>query len=365
MCMRPKKIILTVTNDLTFDQRMQKVSESLANGGWEVVLLGRKKRESKAFKPLLYSAFRIPCFFQKGKLFYMEFNLKLTWYLLTHSYDTVCSVDLDTILPGVIVSKIKGKKVIYDAHEYFTEVPEVYQRKKIKAVWEWVARFAIPKTDTCITVGYALAEIFEKKYNKKFNVILNTPKLEETQSTVSASIPKYILYQGALNKGRGIENMILAMHSIDIEFHIVGEGDLSHNLRELVEKEQLQNKVKFLGFMEPKELKTYSTNAFLGLNVSENLGLSYYYSLNNKFFDYIHAELPSLINPFPEYTNLLKRYKVGIECNSSPADLSKQTLLLLNNKELYNELKNNCKLAKQEWNWQNQEQNILTLYESK
>jgi len=363
--MKPRKIILTVTNDLTFDQRMQKVSESLAKWGWEVILVGRKKRESKPFKPLLYSVHRIPCFFQKGKLFYIEYNLKLTWYLLTHTYNSVCSVDLDTILPGVIVSKLKGNKIIFDAHEYFTEVPEVYQRKNIKAIWEWIAKYTIPKTDTCITVGYALAEIFEKKYHKKFNVILNTPKLEEPITLNSDSIPRYILYQGALNKGRGIENMILAMHSIDIEFHIVGEGDLSQYLRELVEKEQLQNKVKFLGFMEPKELKTYSSNAYLGLNVSENLGLSYFYSLNNKFFDYIHAELPSLINPFPEYKNLLELYKVGLECPSSPDDLAAKTLLLLNNKELYNELKNNCKLAKQEWNWQNQEQNILTIYESK
>lgn len=365
--MKAKKIILTVTNDLTFDQRMQKISETLASGGWDVVLVGRKKRESKTFKPLHYSTHRILCFFQKGKLFYIEFNLRLSWYLLSHSYDVVCSVDLDTILPGLFVSKIKSKKIIYDAHEYFTEVPEVFQRKKVKAIWEKVAKYAIPKTNTCITVGYALAEIFEKKYKKKFEVILNTPKLEKANqvNANTTTMPQFILYQGALNKGRGIENMILAMHSLDLEFHIVGEGDLSQNLRDLVNKEKLKDRVKFIGFKEPNELKTYSQHAFLGLNVSENLGLSYYYSLNNKFFDYIHAELPSLINPFPEYTKLLKQYKVGIQCNSSPDDLSAKTLLLLNNQELYMELKNNCKLAKNEWNWQNQEQKILNIYESK
>ena len=103
--------------------------------------------------------------------------------------------------------------------------------------------------------------------------------------------------------------------------------------------------------------------AFLGYNVSQNMGLSYYYSLNNKFFDYVEAELPSIINNFPEYTKLISQYQVGLLAEYSVESVRANLNELYQNDMLYLSLKEQCKLAKSVWNWQEESKQLLKLYE--
>ena len=168
-------IILTVTNDLSYDQRMIRIGETLVEMGYSARLVGRKRKQSKPLKIRGFEQVRLNCWFQKGKWFYLEYNIRLWWYLLFHRFDAISAVDLDTILPAYWISRLKGKPCIYDAHEYFTEVPEVVRRPRIQKVWEAVARYTIPKFKYCYTVGPALAKIFEERYGVPFEVIRNVP----------------------------------------------------------------------------------------------------------------------------------------------------------------------------------------------
>src|SRR5687767_14339563 len=119
-----KQIVFTVTNDLTYDQRMHRICGSLATAGYDVLLIGRKLPGSLIAEKRLFRQKRINCFFNKGFLFYAEYNTRLFFYLLGKKSDAVCAIDLDTIVPCLLVSKIKGWKRVYDAHEYFTELKE-------------------------------------------------------------------------------------------------------------------------------------------------------------------------------------------------------------------------------------------------
>jgi glycosyltransferase involved in cell wall biosynthesis len=358
-----KQLVFTVTNDLTYDQRMQKICTSLAKHGYQVTLVGRKLPYSIPFASEYFHHKRIKCYFNKGKLFYIEYNLRLFIYLLFKSFDIISAVDFDTLVPAFLTGKLKGKPVVFDAHEHFTEVPEVTNRPVVKRVWEWVGQTFIPKTRKQYTVGPALAKILSQKYNGDFAVIRNAPYYRQDNFETNISEQKFVLYQGALNKSRGIEHMILATKLIPLEFHIIGEGDLSAALRELVKTNGLESKVKFLGFMQPEQLSAYSKKAYLGLNVSEHAGLSYYYSLNNKFFDYIHAGLPSLLNKFPEYILLNNEIETCILADPNPEDLADKINFLLNNPDKYSELKANCQKAAQRWNWQEEEKMLFKIYD--
>ena len=112
-----EKIIFTVTNDLCFDQRMIRICTSLSKAGYRVLLLGRKKPDSPALSNYSFQQRRLNCFFNRGKLFYIEYNFRLFFFLLFHPFDALCSIDLDTILPGLWASKIKGKVSLFHAHE--------------------------------------------------------------------------------------------------------------------------------------------------------------------------------------------------------------------------------------------------------
>ena len=273
-------IFFTVTNDLSYDQRMQRICGTLASNGHEVTLVGRILSGSIPLEDKPYKQLRLKCIFQKGFVFYAEYNLRLFCFLLFAQYDVVCSIDLDSLPAGCLATLIRRKKRVFDAHEYFTEVPEVVNRPFVRAFWGMVAKLYLPFYRHAYTVGPALARIFETKYRIKFAVVRNVPLLMENRPNNSdPSDKKIILYQGALNEGSGIEAMLEAMQHLDkIEFVLAGEGDLSLLLREKTKKLGLTDRVVFLGYVKPSELKALTSQAWLGLNLLENRGLSYFYS---------------------------------------------------------------------------------------
>ncbi len=366
------RIIFSVTNDLSYDQRMQRICASLAAHGHDVLLVGRALPHSI---PLIDNPFRqkrLRCFFKKGFLFYGEYNVRLFFFLLFFKpYDAVCSIDLDTLPAGFLASLLRRKKRVFDAHEYFSEVPEVVGRPFVKAFWERLARWILPHYRFAYTVGPALAAIFEKKYGIPFAVVRNVAREEQgEQGGVSEDVSSlnqqqpFILYQGALNEGRGLEAAIQAMqHLENVKLVIAGEGDRSAQLRARCAELKLENKVKFLGFVAPNELKALTARAWLSLNLLENRGLSYYYSLANKFFDAVQACVPVLTMDFPEYKALNQEYEVAVLLETlSPEIVTQSVYRLLTDKQLYEKLQQNCAKARQVWNWENEERKLLELW---
>ncbi len=356
-----KTIAFTVINDLNFDQRMVRICTSLQKAGYNCVLVGRKLPNSQPLIERTYRQKRLNCLFDTGKIFYIEYNLRLLFYLLWLKMDAICSIDVDTVLPGLIISKIRGKKHIFDAHEIFTHVPEVVSRPQVQKVWEWVQKKAFQKTGMAYTVGPALANYFKEQYGRKVEVVRNMP-LTAKKMPYTPDADRFILYQGALNKGRGLEALIEAMCEIPCKLVIAGGGDIEVELHNLVDSLNLKDKVKFLGFVLPDELPKLTTRAYIGINVSENAGLSYYLSLNNKFFDYIQAGLPSLINDFPEYVILNDEYKVGVITESVVSNIVQNANLILQDENLHTRLNENCLRTAQELNWEKEELHLVAIY---
>jgi glycosyltransferase involved in cell wall biosynthesis len=354
-----RRIVCTVTNDLNFDQRMHKICGSLTEADYQVSLVGRLRKNSAPLKDMGFRGIRLHCIFEKGKLFYIEYNIRLFFFLLFFPCDMMYAVDLDTIMPVLIAGKLRGKKLIYDAHEYFTEVPEVTNRPGVKQIWQWVERLSVPRMDLCITVGDSIAGLFRAQYKKDFHVIRNVPLLKD--HNIEVQHEGFILYQGALNKGRGLEELIRSMQELPLRLLIAGEGDLSAELRTLVKDLGLERKVSFLGLLRPDELRELTPKAFLGYNLLENTGKSYYYSLSNKFFDYIHAGVPGLSSFFPEYVKLNREYEVGIMTNLSAAAIVLEVGKVLENPDYYIKLKANCAFARKELNWQMESRKLISL----
>jgi len=342
---------------------MQRHASILANNGFTVLLVGRELPASKPLGEFGFAQKRIKCKFNKGKLFYLEYNLRLIWFLIFCKPDIYLAVDLDTLLPNYLIAKARHKKLVFDSHEYFTEVPEVVDRPLTKHIWECVGSIAVSGADLAYTVGPTLAEIFTKKYGLKFYSILNVPALVRTE-TIEKPIGKVIFYQGALNIGRGLESLILAMRLVNGELWIAGEGDLSMALREMVKREKLDAKIKFLGFILPKDLPAYTQQARVACNLLEPMGLSYYYSLANKYFDYMHAGVPQICANFPEYKAINSEFEVAVLVSCIEEEIVLALNNLLEDSDLYERLQNNCSLASQVYNLQNESQKLVQLYQS-
>jgi glycosyltransferase involved in cell wall biosynthesis len=328
--------------------------------------VGRLLPNSSPLQPEIFQQVRFKCHFNKGFLFYAEYNFRLMIWLFRADFDAVGTVDLDTLAAGGIVGVFRRKVRVFDAHEYFTEVPEVVHRRFVKAFWGQVARLFLPFYQHAYTVGPALAAIFTEKYRIPFEVVRNVPQqLDAIPSDLPPDAPRILLYQGALNEGRGIESMLEAMKMLpDFQFWLAGEGDLSVQLRAMAHQFGVSDRVRFLGYVKPAELKNYTCEAWVGLNLLENKGLSYYYSLANKFFDNVQAVKPVFTMDFPEYRALNAEYEVAILL----PDLKVETLVeqirhLATNPDLYNKLKSNCLQARKQWIWEKDEKILLGVWE--
>src|SRR5690606_13145976 len=138
------RIFFTVTNDLTYDQRMQRICRSLSNAGHSVVLVGRKRKHSPPLKSEPYRQYRLRCLGEKGFLFYASYNIRLFFFLWKRRMDGICAIDLDTIIPCLLASRLKKVERIYDAHELFCEMKEIVSRPTMYLFWKWIERSTVP-----------------------------------------------------------------------------------------------------------------------------------------------------------------------------------------------------------------------------
>jgi glycosyltransferase involved in cell wall biosynthesis len=357
------KIFFTVTTDLNFDQRMIRICISLSNAGYEVVLVGRKLSSSKPLTPQPFLQERLSCLFQKGKLFYTEYNIRLFFFLLFKKMDAICAIDLDTILPCFYVSKIRKIKRIYDAHELFCEMQEIVTRKKIYAVWKKIEKHTVPHFKLGYTVNQPIANEFEKMYNVRYEVIRNIALLRDIKPAPATE--KYILYQGAVNEGRSFETLIPAMKNVPCKLLICGDGNFLQKAKQLVKENQLEEKVIFKGKILPQELVQITQQAYAGVTLFEDTGMSNYYSLANRFFDYLHAGIPQLCVDYPVYREINEAYPFALLIKDISADnIAQQLNNLLENEVLYTSLQENCMKARQIFNWQEEEKKLLTFYKN-
>ncbi|HMN88788.1 MAG TPA: glycosyltransferase family 4 protein [Saprospiraceae bacterium] len=361
-----KKIICIVTNDLNYDQRMIRICSTLSEAGYQVQLVGRLRSNSQPLATRIFEQKRLRCYFERGVLFYTEYNIRLFIYLLITKCDIICAVDLDTILPGWLAARCRRRYCVYDAHEYFTETPELVRRPHIQRVWAFIAKVVVPRVDVAYTVGACLSEILAQRYQISFGVVRNVPFRQTSLAQPNSQLPPVLLYQGALNEGRGLEQVLAAMPYIpDALLWLAGEGDLSDALRQMVQSAGLEQRVHFWGYLRPEALRELTLQATIGLNLLENNGLNYYYSLANKAFDYIQVALPSLQMNFPEYQRIQAQYEVFVLLD----DLQSQTIAasiqnLLKDKDLYKHLRQNCLLAREALTWENEQQILLQFYKN-
>lgn len=356
---KKKKVTLLVISDLVTDQRVHKIATTLSQNDFDVTVIGRKKKDSLPLgNTLPYKARRFSCWFSKGKLFYIEFQIRLFFILLFHSFDILHANDLDTLLPSFLICKLKNKKLVYDSHEYFTQTPELIHRTFTQKIWIILEKFLVPKLKNAITVNDILAQIYFEKYQVHFEAIYNVPVYQAVE--LKDKQDKILIYQGALNLGRGIELMIETMQWLpDWKLWIIGKGDMEEKLKLLAQNQQ---NIEFLGLIPHQELKNYTLKAKIGLSLEEDLGENYRVATPNKVFDYIQALVPVIISDLPGLKSIVETYEVGcILKDRTPQKLAK-LIQNMENQEVYRLLQVNCFQAAQNLCWENQEIKLLNLY---
>lgn len=361
-----KTVIVAVINDVSSDQRVHKVCSYLVQNGFNVIARGRKLTDTFDVKKP-YKVIHKKHWFNSRFIFYIEYNVRLLWFLLLNKSDYILSNDLDTLPACFIASKLKKTELVYDSHEYFTETPELEGRKTIKKIWLLLENIFLPRLKKVYTVSEAIANSYLEKYATTFGVVKNFPILNNDElihkTVVFPTNNKVLLYQGKLTKNRGLYQVIESLHYLEsIDLVIIGHGKEKENLVSFTKKQQLEKRVHFLGRIPYEELYNYTKKADLGILLEEPVGTSFKYALPNKLFDYIHCELPFICYPLQEVKKIVETYNIGVFVkNHKPKHIAEEITRILNNKELYKSIKSHQKIAKKEFCWE-KECKLLDIY---
>ncbi len=349
------------------DQRVQKVATTLHQQGYDVKLIGAKRKTSFELPLFGFETKRISLFFQSGFLMYADWNIRLFFYLLFQKADILLANDLDTLLPNFLMSKLRSKKLVYDSHEYFTEQEELVDRPFVKNTWLKLERFIFPKLKNVYTVNKSIADIYTRLYGTQISVIKNLPK-----QTQAAPIPisiatilnqlkhkRILLTQGTgINANRGVDELIDSVHHLPNLYVliIIGRGLVIDTLKQRTKSDRIY----FIDVVPPNVLKSITSKAYLGFTLDKATCLNYEYSLPNKLFDFIQAGVPIVASNRVEIANIVHD-KLGVVINDVTAKSIADAILSINDNQ-YNLFKSNCNTAAQENTWERQAPQLITIF---
>ncbi len=370
--------IVSVINDLTTDQRVDRTCRTLVKAGYEVLLVGRQLTHSRTLAPRSYGTHRMRLLFEKGPAFYAEYNLRLFFFLLARRYDLLVSNDLDTLPGSYVANRIKsiflkerghrGNPVriphLHDCHEYFRGMPELTGRKFVSRCWKWIEDKIFPQLRYVVAVNRSVADLYSAEYGNTITVIRNVPDSRPPGESADRGATgvgeglKIILYQGAVNVDRGLDEAIEAMKYVTIPAVLViaGIGDEFERLRQYTRKEGLDEKVRFLGQVPFRNLSQITRAADLGLSIEKDVSLNYHFCLPNKFLDYIQAGVPVLVSPLPEMKAIVDQYQIGefISCHD-PLHLASKIDGMLGDPDRMARYRDNLQAAAADLCWEKEE----------
>lgn len=357
-------IIILVTSDVIADQRIHRTATTLQSEGFKVTVVGRRVKSTpkQIDKPYKVKLLRLP--FSKGPLFYACYNIAAFFFLIFRKFHLVHSNDLDTLLAAKAATWLRRKPMVYDSHELFTEVPELVNRPKTQKIWYRLEKRLTKNIEFCSTVSQGVAHELKARYNLNCTLIRNLPYRKPFPKEEIINQHPTIIYQGALNVGRGLETLMEAMQQLpEYRLLIIGDGPIANDLRNQAKDLNLGQIVHFYGKLPHEQLHDITRTAQLGLSIERDMGLNYRYALPNKIFDYIQAGIPVLASSLPEMKEIIEGYKIGktINPNYTAKELATSIENMILDSSSMLQWHENTERAANELNWETEQKKLIEL----
>jgi hypothetical protein len=268
--------------------------------------------------------------------------------------DIVCTIDTDTLMAGKKIVNLFSCKHVHDAHEWFTEVPELKGKWFKRLIWSWVEKKCLKNIDLGYTVVERIGKHYGKLANKEFHLIHNYPQAKEV---IMFEKEYDIIYQGAVNKGRCVQELISIAVKNNYKVCICGDGD---EFEEIKKMSKGHKNIYLKGMVAPSKLHEFTCKSKIGYNFFEVLSKSYDESMSNKTFDYMQARIPQIISYSKAIDGLNKIKPFALAVNKEGLDAGIKQLL--QSEQLYNKLQQNIDELRLKYIWEKEELKLIQLY---
>jgi glycosyltransferase involved in cell wall biosynthesis len=232
--------------------------------------------------------------------------------------------DLFGLVAASWLGRRHGGVVVYDSHELFLEAGSAARlpgalRRGLGWVEGWLARRAV----AVITVNASIATELEKRYRVRPTVVMNCPPLPEMElarrlrAEVRPRPKRLVMYHGALNPGRGVEQLVLALPEIDQGAGVVllGDGDLMQECVDLAATPPFADRLYVHAAVPVQELPAWIAEADIGVIAFQPIDLNNEFGTPNKLFEYLSVGVPVVVSDFPEMARIVREADVGETCD--------------------------------------------------
>jgi glycosyltransferase involved in cell wall biosynthesis len=339
---------------------------------------------------------KVNCFGIKHRKGIKQFMLKHTLFCFEYKYlskevlerkkkyDIVWANDLPTLYPASLIAKKLNAKLIYDSHEIYNEtlnqffIPS-YKNGAKNLIFKFMIytmrkhgvnqeKKLIKSTDLMFTVNHSIKKYFESKYGyNRVKVMMNLPISINHSQIVPFDFCDYfkwsrnstiVLYQGALNSGRGLKLLINSFEHLENTYKlvIIGDGILKKTLKEMVINQKLNFSIGFIDAVPLSELPKYTKGSDIGINLLESFNLSKQLASPNKLFEYVHSCIPVVATNTIENKDVFSKFQIGLLCENNPVDIARKIQEV---KTQIKKFKNELIEARKFYKWERQEQNII------
>jgi glycosyltransferase involved in cell wall biosynthesis len=285
------------------------------------------------------------------------------------------STPLTIGIPAVVLSKLKGKKLIFEVRDVWPDVPielgyikNKFMIKILKLFETWIYK----NSSHIIVLSSGMYENLRKKgvSAEKMTIIENISNLylfDQIKDTNKPEnlINKFIcIHPGTMGPVNGLDFIldtakIIKNLDTEIVFLLIGKGKKKESLQNRVTKEEITN-VIFQDIMPKKDVVKLIKSSNIGIMCVDNSYKILEDNSANKFFDFLAAGLPVLINYRGWQKEAIETNECGYSC-LTPQEMadkilcikkepSKQVAMAINSRKLaenrYSDIKAKEKLLK-------------------
>ena len=160
---------------------------------------------------------------------------------------------------------------------------------------------------------------------------------------------KFLITTSRLTAKNGIADLINSLNYLPshIKLLIAGIGEDEKKLKQLTQIQNLENRIKFLGFIDHKEILKYLkiSDIFIRPSLSEGLG--------NSFLEAMVAGIPVIATPIGGIPDFLEDGQTGLFCEvKNPESIARQVQRLLADTQLKNTITQNAsQMVAQKYDW--------------
>lgn len=376
-----KSVLHLSHTDINYDGRILKEMNALMKSGYKVKGIGVNMSEGVNHSSI-NEGVEIKSIILKSRTFtflpkiimhtlsVLEIIFKMLVSVIKIKPDVIHCHDTIVLPLGAIAKVFTKSRLIYDAHELESDRNGL--SKSLGRLTLLVEKILWKSVDKLIVVSPSIFNWYKSNIGEKSgDIILNSPIIDEEQDVNGNnylreyfSIPekkKVFIYVGILGLGRGIEQITSAFKDNDLDACVVflGYGDLS---KEILELSNMYENIYLHNAVKHEEVTSIASSADVGLCLIQNVSLSDYFCLPNKLFEYSFSGIPILASNFPDISEVVKTYQLGVCCDLD-TDSINQGILKFIKSENKNEF-TICKSTIQPLSWQAQEVKLQSLYKS-